>query len=387
MRIHRDSDRVLQTILKAAQPLLGVQALAWVPEESLGRPVILGEPILDPADYRQLAGLLARQGPEASAGQPVLWNAGQAPAWAASFPRVVSLLAVAVADQRPLGWVVALNKTESAQPPLLGQANGVAAGRRVYSAQPAPFRRSDAAVLMPFASLLGLQLRGSRRFLELKDLLVGLTRSLTSVIDAKDSYTFGHSERVARIGLELGRHMGLPEEELSDIYLAGLLHDIGKIGIRDTVLLKTSQLTPEEFEHIKEHPVIGYNILAGLRPLRNLLPGVRSHHERYDGKGYPDGLAGERIPLLARILAVADSYDAMSTKRPYRDGLTRASVEEQFRKGAGTQWDGRVVEALMDCCEQVYLIRQRGVGESLNLALDGALRAGDSAYRPSQPRL
>src|SRR5207245_11203562 len=130
-----------------------------------------------------------------------------------------------------------------------------------------------------------------------------------------------------------------------DIYLAGLLHDVGKIGIKDAILGKPGALTPEEFEHIKQHVTIGYKILSDLRPIRNLLPGVLYHHERYDGTGYPDGLAGEASPLLARILAVADGYDAMSHPRPYRDAMPYRRVEEILSEGAGIQWEKKVVTA------------------------------------------
>src|SRR5262249_59049645 len=133
--------------------------------------------------------------------------------------------------------------------------------------------------------------------------------------DAKDSYTYGHSERVARIAVELGRELGLQEEELSDVFLAGLLHDIGKIGIRDAVLSKPGPLTPEEFEHVKQHVTIGYSILQNLRPIVHLLPGVRNHHERYDGEGDPDRLAGDALPLLATIPADAHAYESDATNR------------------------------------------------------------------------
>ena len=243
-----------------------------------------------------------------------------------------------------------------------------------------PFRRSDAALLTPFAALLELQVRGSRRYQDLRELLVGLTRSLTAALDAKDSYTYGHSERVARIALELGQELGLHEDELSDLYLAGLLHDIGKIGIRDSVLTKEGPLTHEEFEHIKQHVTIGYNILSELHPIRNLLPGVLWHHERWDGQGYPHGLAGEAIPFLARILAVADSYDAMSTPRPYREAMPPRRVEEILAAGAGTQWDARIIEAFGRCRQKVHAIRERGVGESLCVAVDSALRSDTVAH-------
>ena len=163
----------------------------------------------------------------------------------------------------------------------------------------------------------------------------------------------------------------------SDIGLAGLLHDVGKIGIRDGALRKAGgPLTPEEYEHIKQHVTIGYTILADLKPIQNLMPGVLYHHERWDGKGYPDGLAGEAIPFLARILAVADAYDAMCTNRAYRQALPIREVEERLTNcHAGAQWDAKVVEAFQRCRQKIHTIRQRGVGESLRVALDAALRS------------
>ena len=229
---------------------------------------------------------------------------------------------------------------------------------------------------MPFASLLGLHVRASQRYLYIKDVLVGLTRSLTAAIDAKDEYTYGHSERVARMAVELGRELGLREAEQNDIYLAGLLHDIGKIGIRDDVLTKRGPLTDDEFKHIQQHPVIGHRILADLHAIAHLLPGVLYHHERYDGRGYPEGLKGDSIPLLARILAVADSFDAMNTSRPYRIAMPPERVDQILREGAGIQWDPLVIDAYFRCRDRLIAIRQRGLGESLRNALDGALRNG-----------
>jgi HD-GYP domain-containing protein (c-di-GMP phosphodiesterase class II) len=262
------------------------------------------------------------------------------------------LLAFRVTDQALLGWFLAVNKQDRL-----------------------PFRRSDAVLLLPFVGLLELHHRWRQRYLDLKDLLVGLTRSLTTALDAKDTYTYGHSERVARIAVELGRELDQDAEELGDLYLAGLLHDVGKIGIKDTVLHKPSALTPEEQEHIQQHVTIGYWILAGLKQIRNVLPGVLYHHERYDGKGYPDGLAGENIPLLARILAVADAYDAMSHARPYRDSMPARQVEAVLLEGAGTQWDKQVIAAFLRCRQRIHAVRQRGVGDSLRQAIDGALRS------------
>jgi HD-GYP domain-containing protein (c-di-GMP phosphodiesterase class II) len=146
-------------------------------------------------------------------------------------------------------------------------------------------------------------------------------------------------------------------------------------------LRKSGNLTQEEHEHIKQHVTIGFSILSELRAIRKLLPGVLYHHENYDGTGYPDGLKGESIPLLARILAVADAYDSMSSPRPHREALTFSEVEARLREGAGVQWDPRIVEALLRVRHVVHAIRQRGVGESLRVAMDDALRSRCSLTR------
>jgi HD-GYP domain-containing protein (c-di-GMP phosphodiesterase class II) len=292
----------------------------------------------------------------------------------------VNLLAVPVMEKSGSGWVLAVNKRQSA-----GRVRKGPGGQgEAHAAEPGepgpppivPFRRMDATLLMPFASLLGLQSRASERYRYIKDVLVGLTRSLTAAIDAKDEYTYGHSERVARAAVELGRELGLRESEQNDMYLAGLLHDIGKIGIRDGVLTKRGVLTDDEFKHIQQHPVIGHRILAGLQAIAHLLPGVLYHHERYDGRGYPEGLSGDAIPLLARILAVADSFDAINTSRPYRPAMTPERVDQILREGAGIQWDPMVIDAYFRCRDRLIAIRQHGLGESLRDALDGALRTG-----------
>jgi HD-GYP domain-containing protein (c-di-GMP phosphodiesterase class II) len=358
LKVHKGGNRPRASLLQAIVTLLDCQAAAWVPESKDETALAQGLALLSQADYVLLGKLLARAAAVSPPGRPVVWNQDQSKLWRDLFPGVHNLVAVPIREGNPNAWLVALNKTQGSE----------------REREPGQFRRSDAAALTPFASLLDLQWRGSARFQELKGLLVGLTRSLTAAIDAKDAYTFGHSERVARIAREVGRQLNLPEEELSDIYLAGLLHDVGKIGIRDAVLTKGTELTDAEFDHMKEHPVIGHRILSDIGPLRALLPGVRSHHERFDGKGYPDGLKGDDIPLIARILAVADAFDAMSTTRPYRALLGPEEALNRLRFGAGTQWDPKLVEAILRCREEVFLIRERGLGESLTSALDGVLR-------------
>jgi HD-GYP domain-containing protein (c-di-GMP phosphodiesterase class II) len=370
LRLHKDAEVNFDRILETAFPFLGAQTLLWVPRNGDDPVLVRGEACLAEADCRLLAGQLAKS-PEYRPPAPILYDQFQEKPGAVPLPQIANLMALPVSDQGLVGWVIALNKRG-------GRAGDREPGRL-------GFRKSDAALLTPFAALLELHARGASRYGELKDLLVGLTRSLTTAIDAKDTYTYGHSERVARIAVELGRELGLESDDLGDIYLAGLLHDVGKIGIRDDVLRKPGKLTPEEQDHIRQHVTIGYSILADLRQIRNLLPGVLYHHERYDGKGYPDGLAGENIPLLARILAVADGYDAMTTARPYRDPLPWRAVEQILTEGAGTQWDKRVVEAFQRCRQKIHTIRQRGVGESLRHAIEGALRTEPDSNRGFAP--
>lgn len=221
------------------------------------------------------------------------------------------------------------------------------------------FHAVQVNLLKSVASILGTHGRNQELFRQHDEMLLGFVKSMVSSLDAKDPYTRGHSERVALAARSIGMQMGLPEEDLRDIYLSGLLHDIGKIGLDDQILRKSGTLTPAEFEQVKKHPVIGYNILAGLKNLQGVIPGVRNHHEAWAGNGYPDNLVGEEIPLMARIISVADAYDAMGSDRPYRKGLPVERVEEVLRKGSGQQWDPRIVEAFFQCNNEIYELCQR----------------------------
>jgi putative nucleotidyltransferase with HDIG domain len=223
------------------------------------------------------------------------------------------------------------------------------------------------------ASLIATQSNNARIYADLKELLFGIIRALTAAIDAKDPYTSGHSERVARIAVRLAEELGMPAQKRSDLYLAGLLHDIGKIGIDDEVLKKSGPLTRDEYRKIQQHVEIGVTILQDLKKLRHILPGVRHHHESLDGSGYPDRLEGDQIPLEARILAVADSFDAMSSNRPYRKRLTPMQIDEILKKGRGVQWDAAIIDALFACRMDLEAIRQKGLGESLVGAVDVTL--------------
>lgn len=186
--------------------------------------------------------------------------------------------------------------------------------------------------------LRGIKIQAERN----NQLLESYFATLAAALDARDPYTAGHSLRVAEYAVGIGLLAKLPEEEIHDLRKSALLHDIGKIGMRDAVLLKEGRLTDEEWEQIKQHPALGEAILKQIEPadaMAPFLPGVRSHHERYDGGGYPDGLKGEDIPLFGRIIAVADAFDAMTSNRPYRKGLDEQQAIAILEKGGGTQWD------------------------------------------------
>jgi putative nucleotidyltransferase with HDIG domain len=198
------------------------------------------------------------------------------------------------------------------------------------------------------AMILKAHLEIHRQFDEMRQMFEGTVRALISAIDAKDQYTCGHSSRVSELAESLARDLGLPDSEVETVRMAGLLHDIGKIGVSDAVLQKPGALNKEEFAEIKKHPELGYRILCGIKQFESILPGVRYHHESWDGRGYPEGLAGEAIPRIARILGVADAFDAMTSTRPYRNGMPIEQVEAIFRQGRGKQWDAEVVDRLLE---------------------------------------
>lgn len=185
-------------------------------------------------------------------------------------------------------------------------------------------------------------------YAQLKQRYMDTVEVLRLAVDAKDEYTRGHSDRVAALSVKIGEACGFDEEGLEELRVAGLFHDIGKIGTADDILLKTDTLDAAEYEEIKRHPVKGAMILSAVSMFEDIVPVIRHHHERFDGMGYPDGLAGEDIELSARIVAAADAFDAMTSDRQYRSHLSLEDAIEQLRLGAGTQFDAKVVECLLD---------------------------------------
>ncbi len=264
-------------------------------------------------------------------------------------PGVRELLLVPVASRNAqMGWLLAINRHWPA-------------GARPDSPWPLSqleFGSSEASLVSTTASMLATHASNLDLFREKQQILISVVRSLVSALDAKDEYTCGHSERVALFAKILAQQVGYDEDQCERLYLTGLLHDVGKIGVSDAVLNKKGRLTDTEFAEIKKHPDEGWAILQDLEQLRYVLPGVLFHHERVDGRGYPDGLHGEEIPLDGRLLAVVDAYDAMTSDRPYRSGMPPLRAQEILRGGAGTQWDAELIDQFFAVLDKIEDVRQ-----------------------------
>ena len=227
------------------------------------------------------------------------------------------------------------------------------------------FDSTDVKLFNSVANECAVFIENGRLFKDLKELFIGSLKALTNSIDAKDQYTRGHSERVAFISRWIAERLAeeepLKEEQIHKIYLAGLLHDIGKMGIDESILRKKGKLTEEEFEHIRTHSLVGANIVSEIKQMHDIVPGILSHHERVDGKGYPNGLTGEQIPLTGKIIGLADCFDAMTSKRVYRNAMTVEEALSEIERGLGSQFDEKVGRAFINSdVHQLWEIIQEG---------------------------
>jgi HD-GYP domain-containing protein (c-di-GMP phosphodiesterase class II) len=191
---------------------------------------------------------------------------------------------------------------------------------------------------------------------ENRELFLGTIQAMAEAIDAKDPYTRGHSARVNRYSVAIGRQLRLNAEQLEELHVSSLMHDVGKIGIHDRILQKPGKLTPDEFEIMKTHAALGAQILAPIKKMHRVIPGLRWHHERWGGGGYPDGLKGDAIPLMARIIAVADTFDAMTTHRPYQQAMSIEEARARLTSLKDVAFDNRVVVAFQRAYQQGQIV-------------------------------
>ncbi len=248
----------------------------------------------------------------------------------------------------------------------------------------ADFDSTDIKLFNSVANSCAVFVENGRLFKDLQELFIGSLKALTNSIDAKDQYTRGHSERVAFISHWVSEKLVakglLTEEQLHKIYLAGLLHDIGKIGVEESVLRKEGKLTEGERDHIRMHPSIGAGILNEIKQMKDIVPGILCHHERIDGKGYPNGLIGDEIPLMGKIIGLADSFDAMTSDRVYRPAMTVEQAIAEVEKGLGTQFDELVGRTFIESdVHRMWEVMQDGLKEmdgTGNLAEYGAMAVG-----------
>lgn len=323
----RDPERVLSS---GCRGLCDARRFAWAavcvfnrPDDDLalrGRVVASGEPPIDDLEIALMAGELLRGvgGPNAG---PVVGRFSQ--------------LAASGNDEviaQPLGW----------DDRIVGAF--LAGGRRGHDPAVSSY---DTQLLEGVGRSLSAYLHACTMYRAQERMFLGTVRALTAAIDAKDRYTRGHSDRVAYLASRLAVATGQSERLAQRIHLAGLLHDVGKIGVPEAVLCKQGRLSDAEFELIKQHPTIGHNILKGITALEDVLPGILHHHERFDGRGYPDKLSGWGIPLCARLLAVADTFDAMSSNRSYRAAMPRQKVLDEIIRSAGSQLDPALAHAMV----------------------------------------
>jgi HD-GYP domain-containing protein (c-di-GMP phosphodiesterase class II) len=209
------------------------------------------------------------------------------------------------------------------------------------------FDKEDLSLLISLADQVAIALDNSRLYQELEEMFFQTTDSLADAIEQRDPYTGGHTQRVTLYSQAIAKYLRLKPSERKWLKITSVLHDVGKIGIEDYILRKPARLTTKEFDTIKHHSNIGAKIIEHIRQLKEIVPGVKYHHEQINGKGYPDGLKGKEIPLLAKIIAVADTYDAMTTDRPYRKAMQKKAAVEELKRCSGKQLDREVVKAFI----------------------------------------
>jgi HD-GYP domain-containing protein (c-di-GMP phosphodiesterase class II) len=344
-------------ILAAATPITTMAAILTCddilrPEDQL---IIGGEPIVGEAAVRRLVASLPADG--VPAGKPLIVNKVSAHPelhWARGWLEQFMAVAV-VCSERRLGLALLINRR--------GQAD---------------FTSIDARLVQSVMDRSAVYLENVHLYAGLSRLLMGLTRALVSAIDAKDPYTCGHSTRVAEISKRIALHMGANPQQAERVYLSALLHDVGKIGIPEAILCKAGRLSDEETKVMQRHPEIGARILGGIPQLDDIIPGVLHHHESLSGHGYPHGLHGDQIPYLARVVGLADAFDAMTSGRTYRGALPLQAAMAEIRRCSGTQFCPHLADALVELVDA-------GLADELRVLQDGPVFQLDVLGGAGQP--
>lgn len=328
----------LQTTLKAEH--LAVLHYGWTPDSNERRAFWAGDEPLSADACQELLELLG-----ADNHRPTVDNEFQRRPFAAQFPLIREL---AVAPMGRNGWVLAFNRH-------LYEAASAGPFEEFYTAH--KFGTVEATLMTSAAAMLATHFHNLDLLRQKQALFNDTIKALVNAVDARDPYTRGHSERVGLFSKRFAEFVGMSRIDCDRIYLSGLLHDVGKIGIPDATLQKPGRLTEDEFAELKKHPDQGRSILANLHSMQDILPGVLYHHERYDGKGYPHGLAGNEIPIEGRLMAICDAYDAMTSNRPYRHGMPQEEAEARLREGRGTQWDPQLTDKFLELMPEIIRIR------------------------------
>lgn len=235
------------------------------------------------------------------------------------------------------------------------------------------FTQNDVRLLSSLATSAAMAINKARLYADINELFIATIKAMANAIEAKDRYTRGHSERIRDYSLVIAREMGFDAVAQKTVEIAALLHDVGKIGVPEALLRKESKLTDDEFREVMKHPQLGAEMLSSIKQLKDAIPGIRYHQERYDGKGYPERLAGEQIPLLARIIAVADTFDAMTSDRAYRKAMTDEVALAELERYAGVQFDPECVRAFVRGHRKGCIISQAAAKTA---GADGASAAG-----------
>jgi len=347
-----DIANVANSILPRLQYCVAARQVTLIPlDEHDGEPVV-GSPVTSSGQNVICAKdctTLVERCLDQMTGQPLVVNGCANSLEYAKYPKLRNFVLVPLTrSQTTFDWLLAVNRHSTGYDSP-GEPDG--------SKNLCEFGTRQATLLASAASILATHASNVELFRTKEQLFTDLVRALVRAIEAKDRYTCGHSERVALYARQIGRALDLPAVDCQRVYLSGLLHDVGKINIPESILLNPRRLTDEEFAEMKRHPDHGWGILQGLEGLRDVLNGVVYHHERWDGAGYPDGLAAKDIPLDSRILAVADAFDAMTSDRPYRSSMPLEKSLAILRDGAGSQWDPDIIDSFMGIQPAIAKIR------------------------------